>query len=317
MSKVFISYAAPDERFVRGLAERLEENGHTVFFSGGSLEVGQDWQASLSSWLRDSDAVVVVISEASTGSRWMMTELGAALGYFQERGQPAILPVVIDESPLPVQLAQVQVLMASHKDLDWIASRLTVTLDAVKGRVQARTEEKREVQARIELHAADYIGKSLGVLREKEKSFRQTGYLWYFVALLALLGGVSFALWRAFVSAATQPTWVSIVHLAVASAIVVGLLGALSRFAFVLGKSFMVESLRNGDRIHAISFGEFYLKTFPDKTEWSEIKEAFQHWNIDSGSSFKTQSASDIDPQILQTAIEIAKAVSGKSKGRD
>jgi hypothetical protein len=315
MSKVFISYATHDQEFVRGLAGRLEESGHAVVFSGGSLQVGQNWRDSLSTSLREADAIVVVISKASLESRWMMTELGAALGYFQERGQPAILPVVIDESPLPIQLAEIQALFAAHKDLDWIVSRLTVNLDAMEGRAQARTEEKREVQARIQLNAAEYITIQLEVLRRKEKSYKRTADLWYYAALLALIGGVIFALWRAFVSAATQPTWQSIVHLAVASIIVVGLLGALSRFAFILGKSFMVESLRNGDRIHAISFGEFYMKTFPDKTEWSEIKEAFQHWNIDSGSSFKAQKAADIDPQIFQTAVEVAKTMAGRSKG--
>jgi hypothetical protein len=317
MSRVFVSYAAADEDFVNRLVERLKESGHTVYFSGGSLQIGQKWQDSLSSWLREADAIVIVISEASSGSRWLMTELGAALGYFQERGQPVILPVVIDESPLPVQLSQIQALFARNKDLDWIVPRLTGTLDAIVGRAQARTEEKREVQARIERHAAEYIKESLSDLREKEKVYKRIAYLWYSAALLALLGGVSFALWRALISAATQPTWISIVHLAVASVLVIGLLGALSRFAFILGKSFMVESLRNGDRIHAISFGEFYLKTFPEKAEWAEIKEAFQHWNIDSGSSFITQNATDIDPQILQTAIEVAKAIVGKAKGKD
>jgi hypothetical protein len=45
--------------------------------------------------------------------------------------------------------------------------------------MQARTEEKRAVQARIELNAAEYIGKSLGELREKEAIYKKIAYLWY------------------------------------------------------------------------------------------------------------------------------------------
>jgi hypothetical protein len=76
----------------------------------------------------------------------------------------------------------------------------------------------------------------------------------------------------------------------------------------------MVESLRNADRIHAISFGQFYLKAFGEHAEWAEIKEAFQHWNIDKGSSFMQQEAKDINPEILKTALEIAKSMSPKGK---
>jgi hypothetical protein len=92
------------------------------------------------------------------------------------------------------------------------------------------------------------------------------------------------------------------------------MLTAVARLAFVLGKSFMVESLRNGDRAHAISFGRFYLQAFGSRADWAEIKEAFQHWNIDSGSSFSSQSPSDVDPIVVQAAVEIVKAVASKAK---
>jgi hypothetical protein len=74
----------------------------------------------------------------------------------------------------------------------------------------------------------------------------------------------------------------------------------------------MVEALRTGDRRHAIRFGEFYLKAYGENTTWEEIKEAFQHWNIDIGSSFINQTAADVDPNILQTIVTLAKTAAGK-----
>lgn len=103
---------------------------------------------------------------------------------------------------------------------------------------------------------------------------------------------------------------------AISSVLVLGLLGALARFTFVLGKSYMVESLRNDDRSHAISFGEFYLNAFGEKAEWSEIKEAFQYWNIDIGSSFSSRTAADVDLQLYQTMRDVvAAAVKSKLTG--
>ena len=316
MATIFISYTTADEEFVRKLASRLEEVGHTPIFSGGSLTAGQPWQVSLSQELREADCVVIVLSKASNESRWVMTEIGAALGYYQQRGRPLIIPLVIDDIDLPIPLAHIHALFAGDRDLDKIVVQITRAMASMAGRLQARRDEASEDHARVEANAAEYIRESLAELREKERSYRRIAYSWYWAALTALLSGVGFGLYRAFLSARTEATWQSIVHLAVASVLVIGLLGALSRFAFVLGKSFMVESLRNADRIHAISFGQFYLQAFGEKAEWSEIKDAFQHWNIDSGSSFITQSATDIDPQILQTAIEMARTMAGKSKDK-
>ena len=131
--------------------------------------------------------------------------------------------------------------------------------------------------------------------------------------MFSLVGGLVFGIWRAVTlnSSNSTPSWESLAQLGLITILVVGVLGALSRFAFLLGKAFMVESLRNADRSHAISFGEFYLNAFGDKAEWTEVKEAFQHWNIDKGSTFIDQEAKDVDPQILQTALDIAKAISG------
>jgi hypothetical protein len=74
--------------------------------------------------------------------------------------------------------------------------------------------------------------------------------------------------------------------------------------------------LRNNNRHHAISFGQFYLKAFGDRADWADIKDAFQTWNIDMGSSFIGQSASDIDPQLMQTFIGIATALDQRATPR-
>lgn len=103
------------------------------------------------------------------------------------------------------------------------------------------------------------------------------------------------------------------IELAISAVIVIGLLVALAKYAFTLGKSFMVEALRNADRRHAISFGEFYLRAFGANADWKEVKDAFQHWNIDKGSHFLGQNNAEFDPQIFNLAIEIAKAVSGRT----
>ena len=74
---------------------------------------------------------------------------------------------------------------------------------------------------------------------------------------------------------------------------------SLSKLLFTLAKSFMVEAIRCSDRIHAISFGKFFLDAYGAEASREEVLKAFSSWNIDNGStSFRNQSGEDYDPKI-------------------
>lgn len=53
--------------------------------------------------------------------------------------------------------------------------------------------------------------------------------------------------------------------LSVEAIVLSALVVALSRLLFLLGKSFMVESIRFYDRAHAIGLGKLYLKLYKGK----------------------------------------------------
>jgi hypothetical protein len=94
------------------------------------------------------------------------------------------------------------------------------------------------------------------------------------------------------------------------------MLVALAKYAFTLGKSYMVEALRNADRRHAISFGEFYLKAFASQATWVEVKDAFQHWNIDRGSHFLSQDVREFDPQLVDTLAGLFRAIAARNESK-
>lgn len=77
----------------------------------------------------------------------------------------------------------------------------------------------------------------------------------------------------------------------------------------------MHEALRNADRLHAISFGEFFIKAYGDKiSSYSEINEIFQNWNIDKSSSFYELNADTYDPKFSENLIDIIKSLTEKIK---
>jgi len=68
----------------------------------------------------------------------------------------------------------------------------------------------------------------------------------------------------------------------------------------------MNESLRNADRIHANSFGRFYLKAYGDVASREEIRDVFQHWNIDTASAFLQLDPDKFDPKVLDVLKYLA-----------
>ena len=63
----------------------------------------------------------------------------------------------------------------------------------------------------------------------------------------------------------------------------------------------MVESIRCSDRIHAISFGKFFLDAYGDEATREEVINAFGSWNIDNGgTTFRNQSSDDYDPKLIE-----------------
>lgn len=75
----------------------------------------------------------------------------------------------------------------------------------------------------------------------------------------------------------------------------------------------MDEALKNADRIHAISFGQFYLQAYGENSEPNDIKEVFQHWNIGGRNAFSALSAESYDPKIIEAIATIVHS-SGASK---
>ncbi len=130
---------------------------------------------------------------------------------------------------------------------------------------------------------------------------------------------VGFAMYRAYKSSEliANLSWQEVVRTIASSLIVIALLSGMARFAFIMGKSFMVEAIRNNNRRHAITFGQFYLKAFRQNITWPETRDAFRSWNIDIGSSFLTQNPEDIDPQLIQSIVAIVNAVGNKAKGKE
>jgi hypothetical protein len=105
--KVFLSYASVDEKWAKLLRERLSHAGLAVWDPNREVLPGQDWSAKISAALRDSDAMVVLVSPQAADSDSVRREIEYALG--SPRYAHRLIPVVIRPTrKLPWILEQLQ-----------------------------------------------------------------------------------------------------------------------------------------------------------------------------------------------------------------
>lgn len=317
MAKVFVSYSQKDRNYVVQVAAALKDRGHEITVDVDSLSPGQNWQKTLAEGLKASDVFVVFLSDNSLASHSVLSEIGAARAYSDESDRMLVIPVLIDDIRMPPVIQDLLVIQAPERNVAAVAQQIEAAIASFFGRRAAKEEEQVAFSRRIEANAAEYIEEAIALLETLESRNRYFGVAWYVAGFLALVLGIAFAVFGvAGLVAAGERGWLDFCIVALKSLVVVGLLGACSKYAFTLGKSYVSESLKSADRIHAISFGKFYLRVYGAKATWPEVKEVFQHWNIDRSSSFTSLATSEFDPKLLETLVEMAKALSNRETGK-
>ncbi len=309
--KIFISSSSEHIHYVKELVEGLNEDGHeTIDWSDSSFSAGKTVYEQLNEILADVDVVILLWSASAAKSSFVNTELGYLLG---KVGVTRVIPVLLDNSKIPSDLAGILYIDAKKDEFKSVIPRIKRALGILQGRLEKKAIERKQRSEKVDRISEKYIRESIENLTVRESKYKKESYICYVAGFLILVIGVIallvVAINRTGLNLSTAVVIQNISHMV----LVIGFLAAAARYAFVLGRSFMVEALRNYDRIHAIKFGEFYLKTYGDNIDWEQIKEAFQHWNIDSGSNFKEQDEKVIDPQVLKSVVELLKQTKGKA----
>lgn len=179
-----------------------------------------------------------------------------------------------------------------------------------------------ESRRKIEKTSKDYVEDTLETLNKKGESFHFISKIWSAVGAASLAGGILFFSYITTLSVINLPaqiTWEFIIFSVFKGLIAIALLAGLARYSFLFSSSYMQEALKNADRRHAINFGKFYLESYGAAADWSQVKEAFEHWNISSTNAFSRTEKLLPDMSALEKAlglIERTNKVLFKNKGR-
>lgn len=97
----FLSHSSTDKPFIRQLAADLTANGIDVWLDEQRIRVGDSIPEKIAQGLAGSDFFLIAMSKSSANSLWVQKELNNALVNEVQRRKVHILPLKLDESPMP------------------------------------------------------------------------------------------------------------------------------------------------------------------------------------------------------------------------
>ena len=95
--KVFLSYAAADDKWADAFAKSIHKAGLSVWYDKDKLLLGDNWGLVIGRALEEADAMVVVLSPESVKSPWVRSDINYALG--EERFRNRLIPVEVKPAP--------------------------------------------------------------------------------------------------------------------------------------------------------------------------------------------------------------------------
>ena len=125
--QIFISYSREDAAAADALVEALTRRGFEVTIDRRDLPFGEKWQLELEDFIRQSDTVVCLVSEASVRSEWVNWELDEVA-----RRSKRLVPILIGDlshQVLPRPLREIHMLPAHglfelERDIDTLVAVL-------------------------------------------------------------------------------------------------------------------------------------------------------------------------------------------------
>ncbi len=100
----FLSHSSEDHEFVRRLAADLRRDGVRVWVDEAEIKVGDSILDKISQGIAEADFLVVMLSEASAGSRWVQAELKPFLWDQIDDDRTRVLVCKIGDCDVPVLL---------------------------------------------------------------------------------------------------------------------------------------------------------------------------------------------------------------------
>ncbi len=101
---VFISYSRNDEEFVKKLSSNLARKNTHIWIDSWEMNAGDSVRTNLEKAIKNSSALLVILSKSSVQSKWCKWELDIGLLQELSERRVIILPVLLEDCDIPESL---------------------------------------------------------------------------------------------------------------------------------------------------------------------------------------------------------------------
>ncbi len=108
IASIFFSYNSADKEYVRKLAAAVAVTGAHVWFDEWVIRPGDSIPGAIDGGLAGFTTFALVWSAAASNSRWVRTEMDAAVIRWISDDRLRLIPVLLDRTRLPAVLASIR-----------------------------------------------------------------------------------------------------------------------------------------------------------------------------------------------------------------
>jgi DNA-directed RNA polymerase subunit RPC12/RpoP len=158
---IFVSYNSADRDTARAVAVQLQLAGADAWIDEWKIQAGDSIPGSIDEALSRFDTFVVLWSAHAARSKWVRTELEAALVRAIDEPSLRVVPVVLDDTPLPTLLRPLKYLTID----DGVGAVVDGILGFATVRARLRAIQAALEAARVEVRYFFGYGAAAGCLR--------------------------------------------------------------------------------------------------------------------------------------------------------
>lgn len=313
MANILILFPSEDLSLFHRLSDFLVGNQHTVLSEN---DITEGNQTPLPEQIKDLIDFTFVIISAKNGTNLLYNQHYSNIVAVLIKEKIPIIPLIEIGANTPMELQSIISIKFESSQFNNIFNTINTSIIRASKLKDINNQKKIEIREKIETNLSSYIEDVSNKLEEREKRNSLIGSTWNIIGFLILMFG-TFIAYKSMLDVFKTPEGPIAYQILVSFKLIaiLSMLGASSRYAFLLGKAYSHEALRAADRTHAIEFGKFYLRAYGDRiTDPKEIQNIFQTWNIDSGSQFSKIAPEGVDPKILEKIVDAFTKVAGKDK---
>ena len=93
---IFISHSHRDKAIVYKIAEDLKQYGMTIWLDEELITPGDNWLEKINKAMVNSDAILIVVSQNISSSKWQTSEIAFAVSAQRQYRTKKIIPILVD-----------------------------------------------------------------------------------------------------------------------------------------------------------------------------------------------------------------------------